>query len=52
MEVGLTIGMENQNGTLGLTVMQCGCYMKDVVITLDGGASWFYQGYVALLIYM
>ena len=42
--------METQNGTLELTVIECGCYMKDMVITLDGGASWFYQGYATSLI--
>ncbi|XP_010928142.1 putative BPI/LBP family protein At1g04970 isoform X1 [Elaeis guineensis] len=46
LEVGLTVGMENQNGTLELNVIECGCYVKDMVITLDGGASWFYQGFV------
>ena len=45
MEVGLTMGLKNQNGTLELTVLECGCYMKDLSITLEGGASWFYQGY-------
>ncbi|WVZ81340.1 hypothetical protein U9M48_028729 [Paspalum notatum var. saurae] len=24
----------------------CGCYVKDLVISLDGGASWFYQGFI------
>lgn len=46
MEVGLTMTMENKNGTLELSVTQCGCYMENFVITLNGGASWFYQGYV------
>ncbi|KAG1327313.1 putative BPI/LBP family protein [Cocos nucifera] len=46
LEVGLTASVDNQNGTLELTLMECGCYVKDMVITLDGGASWFYQGFV------
>ncbi|XP_077211135.1 lipid-binding serum glycoprotein family protein isoform X2 [Tasmannia lanceolata] len=46
MEVGLTIGMNVQEGTLKLNLMECGCYLKDIFITLDGGASWFYQGLV------
>ncbi|URE35551.1 BPI LBP family protein [Musa troglodytarum] len=46
MEVGLTMTMENKNGTLELSVTQCGCYMENFVITLNGGASWFYQGFV------
>ncbi|KAK6918788.1 Lipid-binding serum glycoprotein, N-terminal [Dillenia turbinata] len=43
MEVGLTLGLENQGGTLKLTLFECGCYVKDIFIQLDGGASWFYQ---------
>ncbi|KAG6522753.1 hypothetical protein ZIOFF_019905 [Zingiber officinale] len=46
MEVGLTMTMDRKNGTLELAVAQCGCYMENLVITLDGGASWFYQGYM------
>ncbi|XP_008798839.1 putative BPI/LBP family protein At1g04970 isoform X2 [Phoenix dactylifera] len=46
LEVGLTVSMDNQNGILELTVMECGCYVKDMVISLDGVASWFYQGFV------
>ncbi|KAJ4981501.1 hypothetical protein NE237_032338 [Protea cynaroides] len=44
MEVGLTLGLENRQGTLELSIMECGFYMKDISITLDGGASWLYQG--------
>ncbi|XP_010270100.1 PREDICTED: putative BPI/LBP family protein At1g04970 isoform X1 [Nelumbo nucifera] len=46
MEVGLTLGLENQEGKLKLSLMECGCYVKDISITLDGGASWLYQGFV------
>ncbi|KAG9441728.1 hypothetical protein H6P81_017582 [Aristolochia fimbriata] len=46
MEIGLTIGMNIQEGTLKLDLLECGCYVKDMIITLDGGASWFYQGLV------
>jgi len=46
MEVGVSMGIKNQNGSLKLTVMECGCYMKELDITLNGGASWFYQVYV------
>lgn len=45
MEVGLTLGLENQNGTLKLSLKDCGCYVKDISIKLNGGASWLYQGY-------
>ncbi|KAF2284848.1 hypothetical protein GH714_031201 [Hevea brasiliensis] len=46
MQVGLTLGLENQNGTLKLSLMDCGCYVKDISIKLDGGASWLYQGMI------
>ncbi|KAF8414183.1 hypothetical protein HHK36_002182 [Tetracentron sinense] len=46
MEVGLTLGLENQEGTMKLSLLECGCYVKDLSIDLDGGASWLYQGVV------
>ncbi|XP_052178931.1 putative BPI/LBP family protein At1g04970 [Diospyros lotus] len=46
MEVGLTIDLENQQGNLKLSLLECGCYVKDVNLQLDGGASWLYQGLV------
>ncbi|WVZ65350.1 hypothetical protein U9M48_014730 [Paspalum notatum var. saurae] len=46
MEVGASMGMKNQNGSLKLSVMECGCYMENLDITLNGGASWFYQVFV------
>lgn len=46
MEVGVSMGMKNHNGSLNLSVMECGCYMKDLDITLNGGASWFYQVFI------
>lgn len=46
MEVGLTLGLEDQEGTLKMSVMECGCNVKNMTINLDGGASWFYQGLV------
>ncbi|XP_043691556.1 putative BPI/LBP family protein At1g04970 [Telopea speciosissima] len=46
IEVGLTLGLENRQGTLELSNMECGFYVKDISITLDGGASWLYQGFV------
>lgn len=45
MEVGITLGLENQEGSLKLVVKDYGCYIKDISIKLDGGASWLYQGY-------
>jgi lipopolysaccharide-binding protein len=46
MDVGISMGMKNQNGSLKLFVTECGCNMKSLDISLNGGASWFYQGYV------
>lgn len=46
IEVGSTLRLDEQNGTLYLISMECGTLVKDIIITLDGGASWFYQGLV------
>ena len=46
LEVGLTLGLGNQEGTLKLSLLDWGCYVTDISIKLDGGASWLYQGYV------
>ncbi|XVE78375.1 hypothetical protein DITRI_Ditri13aG0139800 [Diplodiscus trichospermus] len=46
MEVGLTLGLENKEGTLKLSLMESGCYVKEIIIKLDGGASWLYQGMI------
>ncbi|CAI9088321.1 OLC1v1022624C1 [Oldenlandia corymbosa var. corymbosa] len=46
MEVGLTLGLKNEQGSLKLSLLECGCYVKDLSIHLDGGASWLYQGLV------
>jgi hypothetical protein len=46
MEVELTLGLENQEGSLDLKLKDCGSSVKDISIKLDGDASWLYQGYV------
>ncbi|KAF4368244.1 putative BPI/LBP family protein At1g04970 [Cannabis sativa] len=46
MEVGLTLGLEIQEGTLKLSLLDCGCLVKEISINLDGGASWLYQGLI------
>ncbi|XBH92833.1 hypothetical protein VPH35_083880 [Triticum aestivum] len=46
MDVGVSVGLKNENGSFKLFVMECGCYMKDLDITLNGGSSWFYQGFI------
>ncbi|KAE8125467.1 hypothetical protein FH972_020272 [Carpinus fangiana] len=43
MEVGLAAALKNQDGNLKLSVLECGCHVKDISIKLDGGASWLYQ---------
>ncbi|KAH9299386.1 hypothetical protein KI387_031068, partial [Taxus chinensis] len=46
MEVGITLKLDEKNGSLYLITVECGTSLKDITITLDGGASWFYQGFV------
>ncbi|XP_050217248.1 putative BPI/LBP family protein At1g04970 [Mercurialis annua] len=43
MEVGVTVSLREEDGTLKLSLMDCGCNVKDMSIKLDGGASWLYQ---------
>jgi hypothetical protein len=53
MEVGVSMVMKSQNGSIKLSVTECSCNMEDLDITLSGGASWFYQVYVVPdLLYM
>lgn len=47
MEVELSLGLENQEGSLDLKLKNCDSSVKDISIKLDGGASWLYQGYVS-----
>ena len=48
MEIGLTVELKNQQGTLKMSLLDCGCHVKDISIKMDGGASWLYQGYEIL----
>lgn len=43
MQVGLTINLRNQEGSLKLSLLDYGCYVGDMSIKLDGGVSWLYQ---------
>lgn len=45
MEVGLSLGLENSEGSMKLSIKECGCNVENISIKLDGGASWLYQGY-------
>ncbi|PIN10071.1 BPI/LBP/CETP family protein [Handroanthus impetiginosus] len=44
MEVGLTLSLKTTEGSLKLSLLECGCYVNDISIKLNGGASWLYQG--------
>uniref|UniRef100_A0A1J3J382 Putative BPI/LBP family protein n=1 Tax=Noccaea caerulescens TaxID=107243 RepID=A0A1J3J382_NOCCA len=47
MEIGLSLGLQSDDeGGLKLSLSECGCHVKDILIELEGGASWFYQGMV------
>ncbi|MED6124550.1 hypothetical protein PIB30_059952 [Stylosanthes scabra] len=43
MQVGLTVDLRNEEGTLKLILLDYGCYVTDLSIKLEGGASWLYQ---------
>lgn len=45
MNIGLTVSLNQQNGTLEMTLSECGCNVEAISIHLNGGASWLYQGY-------
>ncbi|XP_019183551.1 PREDICTED: putative BPI/LBP family protein At1g04970 [Ipomoea nil] len=44
MDIGLTLSLQNQQGSLSLSFLECGCFVEGISIHLDGGASWLYQG--------
>ncbi|XP_047310444.1 putative BPI/LBP family protein At1g04970 [Impatiens glandulifera] len=46
MEIGITLGLKNVEGFLEMSLLEGGCYVTDISIALDGGASWLYQGVV------
>ncbi|XP_071723810.1 putative BPI/LBP family protein At1g04970 [Rutidosis leptorrhynchoides] len=46
MDIELTLGVENNQGTLNLNLMECSCSVKNISIKLVGGASWLYQGMI------
>ncbi|CAA3021715.1 BPI LBP family At1g04970 [Olea europaea subsp. europaea] len=46
MEIGLILSLKNLQGSFKLSVLECGCNVKDISIKLDGGASWLYRGLV------
>ncbi|KAJ3694638.1 hypothetical protein LUZ60_000015 [Juncus effusus] len=46
MEVSLTMSMKAKNGSVQLKVSDVDCEIQELIITLSGGASWFYQGFI------
>ncbi|GFQ00784.1 putative bpi/lbp family protein at1g04970 [Phtheirospermum japonicum] len=46
LEVGLSLSLKTVEGSLKLTLLECGCYVNNISIKLDGGASWLYQGLI------
>ncbi|KAF3453380.1 hypothetical protein FNV43_RR03820 [Rhamnella rubrinervis] len=43
MQIGVTVALEDQEGTLRLNVLDSGCNVEGISVKLDGGASWLYQ---------
>ncbi|BAT80656.1 hypothetical protein VIGAN_03025200 [Vigna angularis var. angularis] len=43
LQVGLTVNLTNQEGTLKLLLLDSGCHVRDLSIKLHGGAAWLYQ---------
>ncbi|RDX95526.1 putative BPI/LBP family protein [Mucuna pruriens] len=43
LQVGLSVNLRNQEGTLKLILLDSGCHVKDLSIKLHGGAAWLYQ---------
>ncbi|OMP04335.1 hypothetical protein COLO4_09742 [Corchorus olitorius] len=46
MVVGLSVAIINEEGTLKIVLLDCGCHVEDISIKVDGGASWLYQGII------
>ncbi|XP_058745040.1 putative BPI/LBP family protein At1g04970 [Vicia villosa] len=43
MQVGLTVNLRNQGGTLKLDLLDYGCDVGELRIKMNGGAAWLYQ---------
>ena len=43
LQVGLTVNLRDQGGTLKLILLDYGCHVGDISIKLNGGAAWLYQ---------
>jgi len=49
MEVSMNVSLTKQHENLALSLLESRCYVKDIDIKVDGGASWLYQGYALLI---
>lgn len=43
LQVGLTVNLRNQEGTLKLILLDYGCDVGELSIKMNGGAAWLYQ---------
>ncbi|KAL3851170.1 hypothetical protein ACJIZ3_013052 [Penstemon smallii] len=43
LDIGLTLSLNTLQGSLKLSLLECGCYVNNISIKLNGGASWLYQ---------
>jgi hypothetical protein len=43
LQVGLTVNLTNQAGTLKLILLDYGCDVGELSIKVKGGAAWLYQ---------
>ncbi|KAF6138676.1 hypothetical protein GIB67_009870 [Kingdonia uniflora] len=52
MEVELTLGLVNKEGTLKMSLVECDCNVNDISITLVGKASWISSDKIGATIYL
>ncbi|KAJ8426673.1 hypothetical protein Cgig2_030092 [Carnegiea gigantea] len=45
MQAGLTFGLRNEGGALKLSFLECGCFIRDLDIKVEGGTAWLYHWY-------
>lgn len=43
MQAGIAVDIQEHGGALNLIVLQCGSYIKDLDVQLDGESLWLYQ---------
>ncbi|KAK6132984.1 hypothetical protein DH2020_033275 [Rehmannia glutinosa] len=45
LEVGLALSLKTVEGSLNLSLLECGCNVNNISIKLDGGASWLIDAF-------